>query len=107
MNLFWRSFTGRLSLAKAFWVVYLLFNIILILVISGVIYSFLYYNQTPNSAAILNFQISSRIILAIDFPYMLTSAIGVWRCAHDSPFIWRVLARIIVATNILLIFVIM
>lgn len=92
MGLFVRSWKGEASLAAAFWLVYFVFGIVIAIIIT-LIFSLVlpdfsytkYHNQ----------------IMSIQFPYTLFSAICVWRCARNSIFIWRLLARIVVVLGVI------
>lgn len=92
VSLFVRGWKGQASLAAAFWLVYVLFGIIIALIIT-LIFSLV----VPD----FNYQLYQDKIMAIQFPYTLFSAICVWRCAKNSTFIWRLLARIIVVLGVL------
>lgn len=92
MGIFARSWKGEASLAKAFWLVYFLFGIIIGLIIS-ILLSFV----IPNFSYITH----NNLIMTILFPYTVFSAICVWRCAKNSSAIWRILARIIVVLAII------
>ncbi|MBA3661336.1 MAG: hypothetical protein H0W64_06390 [Gammaproteobacteria bacterium] len=92
MDLLARSWRGEASLAKAFWIVYVLFGILIALLIT------LIFSLAMPDFNYMNYQYK---IMAIQFPYTLFSAICVWRCAKNSTFIWRILARIIVAIGVI------
>lgn len=86
-NLFAQCWKGEASLAKAFWIVYLLFGILLRILIAVVLM------MVVENYSYVNYQ---QLITAIKFPYTLFSIICVWRCAKNSFILWNLLARLIV-----------
>lgn len=105
-NIFWQSFIGQEPLATAFWKIYFLNNILIHACLAIVVAAFLIYNQTPVSTSIFTQFIACKIVLTAAFPYTLYSAVAVWRCSQDSALIWRLLARLIVVTHVIVIFII-
>lgn len=104
-NIFWRSFIGQESLAKAFWVVYVFYNILIHLFIAAILVIMLLYNQTPVSISVFTNEIAGKIVFAAAFPYTLFSAIAVWRCSYHSGFLWRLLARLMVVSHVIIVFI--
>lgn len=87
MDLFVKSWRGEASLAKAFWLVFILLWIILFWIISLIVSKI-----NPH----YDFFLHGSLIGSILFPYTLFSSICVWRCGQNSKMIWKVLTRIIV-----------
>lgn len=92
MDLFAKSWKGEASLAKAFWLVYVLGIIII-----GIIITILISLVIPH----LNYLTHNNLVMTILFPYTLFSSICVWRCAKNSSVFWRILAKIIVILGII------
>lgn len=95
-KLFERSWKGQASLAAAFWIVYFVCSIVIGLIL-GIIFSFVVPNFS-NPDVYMQYVYT---IKAIMFPYILFSAICIWRCAKNSWIVWNVLARIIAVLAVL------
>src|SRR5690349_19487594 len=92
MDMFKKAWNGQLSLAKAFWLIYVVVGIILGLIVSLVL---------SMMVANYNYQAYSSMIGAIVFPYTLFSAICVWRCGKNSSKVWDILSKIVVVLGVL------
>lgn len=92
MNLFAKSWRGEASLAKAFWLVYFLFSIMI-----GLIIAFILSLIIPS----FTYVTYNNLIMSILFPYTVFSAICVWRCAKNALLIWSILARIVVVLAVI------
>lgn len=82
--MFKQAWNGTASLAKAFWLIYFLFGIII-----SIIVSIIALKLSNNQANVYN------LTIAIVLPYTLFSAICVWRCAKNAWILWNILARLI------------
>lgn len=92
-NLFVRSWKGQASLAAAFWIIYFVAVIVLYLVV--------FYIMDLIRPGLKTSPMFGSIIAAIIFPYVIYSAICVWRCAKNSNAVWKILARIIMVLVVL------
>jgi hypothetical protein len=90
LTLFKRSWKGEASLAAAFWIVYFLCSLALGIIV-GILFSLFVPNFT-NPDVYIHYVYTIKAIIS---PYVIFSAICVWRCAKNSSMIWNVLARII------------
>ena len=97
-NLFVKSYKGEASLAKAFWLIYVLFSMILSLVILGAFFIFI-----PDFSNTLqaNEEWYQSLIQVIQLPYLIFAAIAVWRCAKNSWIVWNILARVLIVLTVL------
>lgn len=92
LGIFVRSWKGQESLAKAFWLVYALFGIIV-----GIVIALIFMLTVPN----FDYATYNNTIMAVGFPYTLFSAICVWRCAKNSHIVWNILAKIVVVLGVI------
>lgn len=107
LSLFKRAWKGEASLAAAFWIIYVLIGYF---ALQGIVSWLVGYfmpalsmhvdNPTPEMLAASMKQ--SFLILAICLPYMLYSAICIWRCGRNSWGLWRFLSRLIVLISIVI-----
>ena len=91
-RIFRQCWLGEASLAKAFWVVYVLYNLILITIIDFIIDYFVAGSFTP-------FYIHNRfldMIITLAFPYLFISAMCVWVSGKNSARVWNILSKIVV-----------
>jgi len=91
MSLFVQSWKGQASLAKAFWLVYVVIGLVI-----GIIVGILVYKMSHASP-----EYQQNLSRAIMFPYTLFASICVWRCGKNSMMLWNILAKIIVVLGIL------
>ena len=96
LRLFIQSWKGEASLAKAFWLVDVLFGIVVLAIISTITIRFM---GPVTQSNVIHYSV---IIRSIQLPYNLFSVICVWRCGKSSQSIWRILSRIVVITLIAL-----
>jgi hypothetical protein len=96
LRLLERSWKGQASLAAAFWLVYIVFSTVIFLILSVIFSLFV-----PNFFTGEVFNQYAPSIKAIMLPYMLFSAVCVWRCAKNSWLLWNILARIIVVLAVI------
>ena len=92
LGIFRDSWQGKASLAKAFWLVYFVFGIIINLIVLALLSA-----TMPG----FNYEANSNLLMSIVFPYTLFSAICVWRCGKNSYILWNVLAKVVVVLALL------
>jgi len=97
-KLFAQGWKGETSLAKAFWLIYVLFGIIIALIIT-VPFALFAPDFMQSPAVQLHY---SPIIRTIYLPYSIYAAICVWRCGVKANIFWKVLSRILVILSIAL-----
>ena len=90
MNLFVQAWRGEASLAKAFWIVFVVVGTVLNLICSLIVRGLLDSSPATLKAAII-------ILSIIIFLYTLFSAICVWRCGKNSTSFWSILSKAVVA----------
>lgn len=83
-DIFVKNWKGELSLAKSFWLVYVLFIIIIQLVLQIVFSKML---STYTSDEINN------LMMMVLLPYIIYCLISTWRCSEKSAMMWKILAR--------------
>jgi len=92
LKMYMQSWKGTASLAKAFWLVYIVTGIVLWIVVSVIVGMF-----NPN----LDPMFKQNLVTVCVLPYTLFSLICVWKCASNSHIVWNVLARIVVVLALL------
>lgn len=97
-KLFVQGWKGETSLAKAFWLIYILFGIIIAIIIT-LPFALLTPDFMQSPAAQLHY---SPIIRTIYLPYSIYAAICVWRCGVKSNLFWKIVSRILVILSIAL-----
>ena len=100
-SLFKDAWNGQASLAKAFWLVYVVFGAIvggIILLGFRLFDPSLIHNTMTNKEAYISFK---NLYQTICLPYTVYSAVCVWRCAVNSSTIWKILARIVVVFGVI------
>jgi uncharacterized membrane protein len=89
MNLFTQCYRGEASLAKAFWVIY-----VLILIFLNLIAHFILINFLISEPAV--YKAISIVLNCLILFYTFFAFLCVWRCGKNSKPIWDVLSKIVV-----------
>lgn len=92
LAMFKQAWKGEASLAKAFWLIYVVIGILLGMLITLVI---------KMSVENFDYIVYNNLIMAIGLPYTLYSAISVWRCGKNSWVVWSILSKIVVVLGVL------
>ncbi len=100
LKLLSESWNGEASLAKAFWLTYVLFSLLCGLIIALILTLF-----TPDfmssSSLYSKLHFHKDWAKTLGFPYTFFSAVCVWRCAKNSSRLWRIIARVFVIFGVL------
>lgn len=97
IDFFVRCWKGQESLAKAYWLLAVLFGLLLVTLIIIIFSFFLPVSEILSSEN----PFYQRLITAIMLPFTIFSTVCVWRCGRNSTFIWRLLSRILVILAII------
>lgn len=97
LNIFKLCWIGEASLAKAFWIVYVLFNLILIVLLDFLVDIFVAHSFTP---LYIHNQYMD-LIITLAFPYLLFSAMCVWICSKNASRFWRLVSKIVILIPII------
>jgi len=95
-KIFIESWKGKVSLAKAFWIIYVLVFILLVITIS-IILLFVYLSF-PKLMEYPNLYMAQIIL---PFPYLIYAAVCVWRCSNNATYLWKYLARTTILLHVL------
>jgi len=89
ISLFKRSWRGEATLAEAFWLVFTLINLLIILTATFVLFHYTHdYDSTR------------RMANTILFPYLIFSSTCVWRCEKNASEFFIVLSKAIVIMSV-------
>jgi hypothetical protein len=89
LTLFTRCWRGEASLSEAFWIVFALLNLMIILPATLV---FFHYTHDYDS--------TRRMANTILFPYLIFSAVCVWRCENNASEFFIVLSKSVVLMSV-------
>ena len=90
LELLKKSWRGEASLNAAFWVVFAFVNLLIITSLTVIFHSYLQ-----------DYDYTKRIVNTILFPYMVFSAICVWRCEKDASEFFIAMTKSIVILSVI------
>lgn len=91
VELFTKSWKGEASLAKSFWLVYILGSFFIGLLVSMTLAIFVEDFQYKLQE---DYQWYRYLVATMTLPYSLFSTICVWACARNSWIVWSIAARL-------------